>query len=45
MEKLALTKCLCCRGAVIYDKFYDPHEQFWGLICGEIVDSVILAGC
>jgi hypothetical protein len=45
MGKLLLTKCLRCRGAVIYDKFYGPHEQFWGgkcLICGEIVDPVIL---
>ena len=45
MGKLLLTKCLRCRGAVIYDKFYGPYEQFWGwkcLICGEIVDPVIL---
>jgi hypothetical protein len=45
MDKLLLTKCLRCRGAVIYDKFYGPQEQFWGwkcLICGEIVDRVIL---
>ena len=45
MDKLLLTKCLRCRGAVIYDKFYGLHEQFWGwkcLICGEIVDPVIL---
>jgi len=45
MGKLLLTKCLRCRGAVVYDKFYGPHEQFWGwkcLICREIVDPVIL---
>jgi hypothetical protein len=45
MDTLLLTKCLRCRGAVIYDKFYGPQEQFWGwkcLICGEIVDPVIL---
>lgn len=45
MDKLLFTKCLRCGGAVIYDKFYGPHEQFWGwkcLICGEIVDPVIL---
>ena len=45
MDKLLITKCLRCRGAMIYDKFYGPHEQFWGwkcLICGEIVDPVIL---
>jgi len=30
---------------MIYDKFYGPHEHFWGwkcVICGEIVDQVIL---
>jgi hypothetical protein len=46
MDKLLFTKCLRCRGAVIYDKFFGPHEQYWGwkcLICGEIVDPVILA--
>jgi hypothetical protein len=45
MDKLLLMKCLCCRGAVAYDKCYGPHEQFWGwkyLICGEIVAPVIL---
>jgi hypothetical protein len=45
MDKLLFMKCLRCRGAMIYDKFYGPHEQFWGLkclICGEIVDPVIL---
>jgi len=28
-----------------HEKFYDPHEQFWGwrcILCGEIVDQVIL---
>jgi hypothetical protein len=33
MDKLLLSKCLRCRGAVIYDKFYGPHEQFWGWKC------------
>jgi hypothetical protein len=45
MGKWPLTKCLRCRGAVIFDKFYGPHGQFWGwkcVICGEIVDPVIL---
>ncbi len=45
MEKSLPRKCLRCRGALIYDKFYGHHEQFWGwkcLICGEIVDPVIL---
>ena len=27
MGKLLLTKCLRCRGAVIYDKIYGPHRQ------------------
>jgi hypothetical protein len=30
---------------MIYDKFYGPHEQFWGwrcVICGEIVDRVVM---
>ena len=45
MDKLAFMKCHRCRGAMGYDKFNGPPEQFWGwkcLICGEIVDPVIL---
>jgi hypothetical protein len=47
MDKLPLanTKCLRCRGALTYEKFYGPGDQFWGwkcLICGEIIDPVIL---
>jgi hypothetical protein len=45
MDNPLYTKCLRCNGAVIYDKFYDRHEQFWGwrcLICGDIVDPIIL---
>ena len=45
MDRLLLTKCLRCRGAMTYDKFYGSHGEFWGwkcLICGEIVDPVIL---
>jgi hypothetical protein len=45
MNKLLLTKCLRCRGVVVYDNFYYNHEEFWGwkcLNCGEIVDRVIL---
>jgi len=45
MGKSLFTKCLRCRGAMVYDKFYGLQEQFWGwkcLICGEIVDPVIL---
>ena len=45
MGKLLFTKCLRCRGAMVYDKFHGSQEQFMGwkcLICGEIVDPVIL---
>ncbi len=37
-------KCLRCNSVMIYDKFYGPHEYFWGwrcVSCGEIVDQVI----
>jgi len=45
MDKSHFPKCLRCGGAMVCDKFYGHHEQFWGwkcLICGEIVDPVIL---
>jgi len=47
MDKLSQTntKCLRCRGALTYEKFYGLGDQFWGwkcLICGEIIDPVIL---
>ncbi|MEW6333773.1 MAG: hypothetical protein AB1558_05850 [Thermodesulfobacteriota bacterium] len=45
MEKKHIKKCLRCNGAMFYDKFYSAYGQFWGwrcLICGEIVDQVIL---
>jgi hypothetical protein len=38
-------KCLRCNSIMIFDKFFGPHEHFWGwkcLICGEILDEVIL---
>jgi len=44
-EENFLMKCVRCNSVMIYDKFYGPHEQFWGwkcVICGEIVDQVIL---
>jgi hypothetical protein len=44
-RKGMLMKCLRCGGAMIHDKFYGPHECFWGLkcvICGEIIDPLIL---
>lgn len=46
MNKLLLTKCFRCRGALTYEKFYGNDDAFWGwkcLICGEIIDPVILA--
>jgi hypothetical protein len=30
---------------MVYEKFFDPHEHFWGwrcILCGEVVDQVIL---
>jgi hypothetical protein len=30
---------------MFYEKFYGPHEHFWGwrcIFCGEIIDQVIL---
>ena len=41
MGKSLFTRCLCCRGVMVSDKFYGLQEQFWEwkcLICGEIVD-------
>jgi len=38
-------KCHRCNSVMTYDKFYGPHEYFWGwrcIICGEIVDPVIV---
>jgi hypothetical protein len=45
MDKLLFIKCHRYRVAMVYEKFYGPHEQFWGwkcLVYGEIVDPVIL---
>jgi hypothetical protein len=45
MDKLLFTKCLRCRGAMVYDKFYGSYDEFWGwrcVICGEVIDPVIL---
>ncbi|MGZ3559306.1 MAG: hypothetical protein ACXU97_09370 [Thermodesulfobacteriota bacterium] len=38
-------KCHRCRGEMVYEKFFGPHEHFWGwrcIFCGEIVDQLIL---
>lgn len=46
MNNSLLRKCPRCKGTIAYDKFYSSHDQFWGwkcLICGEIIDPVILA--
>jgi len=45
MGNLLFTKCLRCKGAMVYDQFYGSYDQFWGwkcVICGEILDPVIL---
>ena len=37
--------CHRCGGVMAYEKFYAPHEHFWGwrcILCGEIIDQVIL---
>jgi len=39
------TKCHRCEGVMVFQKFYGPHEHFWGwrcISCGEIVDQIIL---
>jgi hypothetical protein len=38
-------KCHRCEGHMVHQKFYGPHEHFWGwrcISCGEIVDQIIL---
>ena len=38
-------KCHRCRSEMVYQKFFGPHEHFWGwrcIFCGEIIDQVIL---
>ncbi len=38
-------RCHRCESFMVYEKFYGPHEHFWGwrcIWCGDIVDSVIL---
>lgn len=38
-------KCHRCGSVMVYEKFYGPHERFFGwrcILCGEIVDQVIL---
>ncbi len=38
-------KCQRCERTMVYEKFYGPHDHFWGwrcIWCGEIVDQIIL---
>jgi hypothetical protein len=38
-------RCHRCESIMAYEKFYGPHEHFWGwrcICCGEIVDQIIL---
>ncbi len=38
-------RCHRCESIMIYEKFYGPHEHFWGwrcICCGDIVDQIIL---
>jgi hypothetical protein len=38
-------KCYRCSSKMVFEKFFGPHEHFWGwrcIFCGEIVDQVIL---
>jgi len=38
-------RCNRCDGMMIYEKFYDHWEHFFGwrcILCGEIIDQVIL---
>ena len=40
-----MMNCNRCGGVMTYEKFYGPHEHFWGwrcIFCGEIFDPVIL---
>ncbi len=44
-EREVAMKCHRCQGPMIYEKFYDDHEEFFGwrcVVCGEIIDDVIL---
>ena len=38
-------KCYRCGSGMHYEKFFGPHEHFWGwrcIFCGEIIDEVIM---
>jgi hypothetical protein len=45
IDPRARMKCHRCERIMIYEKFYGPHEHFWGwrcIWCGDIVDPLIL---
>jgi len=38
-------RCPRCSSVMIFQKFYGPHEHFWGwrcIYCGEILDQIIM---
>jgi hypothetical protein len=38
-------RCHRCESLMVYQKFYGPHEHFWGwrcIFCGDIVDQIVL---
>jgi len=38
-------RCPRCSSVMIFQKFYGPHEHFWGwrcIYCGEIFDQIIM---
>ncbi len=45
MDKGNSMRCHRCESPMVYQKFYGPHDHFWGwrcICCGEIVDQIIL---
>jgi len=38
-------QCHRCGSTMVHQKFYGPHEHFWGwrcIFCGDILDETIL---
>ncbi len=38
-------RCPRCLSVMVFQKFYGPHEHFWGwrcIYCGEILDQTIM---
>ena len=45
MDKDNPMRCHRCNNTMVYQKFYGPHEYFWGwrcIWCGDVVDRIIL---